>query len=711
MNKSFQPVSLLLWMLLFGILPAAACISEAPTHNAYLFSVYDNALMENNPFTDKVNRYWRNYVGSSEDYFDCVGDSTLIINTARRKGDLETAAYLHLLYKYIAASSAIYNGWDYPTKEQLNYYHRVLRDMLTASRSYRGKRLRAQYALMQMRALFAQKSYTAAANVWAKNQNTLSPSVFRDLMRNLYAGCLLRMNQKRQAVEIYAEQQDFASLKFCVRNYRNLAGIKSVYAQNPNSATLVYLVQDFVNNAQETFDLFESKTPKWFADNNDSTKIGWLKEIDRKAIYRQEALDFVAFAQQVVAEGKTKTPCLWQTAIGCIHHVLGDTQSAEKELKAALNMAGTSRMKANARAIYAVNSVSVNHPDNAYLNWIAQEMDWLKAESKKEIDGRYNHYNDVLDRLIFNNLVPALRKAGMGNLSLALIASQQSNLWYSGEYFDELQKLSADQLVDYVKWCKKPSDNALETYARHHAPSNDNYYNDLVGTRLLACARWAEAIPYLEKVDNSFLSDQGIAPYAKKMDFNADRWITDQKLDRNEMNDDVKLTANKKIDFCKQMIQEEAKYRLMRNGLDKRRQAYKLASLYYQASYEGDCWWLTQYGVSSSQDSALVGTKDFVAEAISLLNSALAPKWDKKEESKSLDLQQKTLYALAFIHRDPMLTFSYDDNFKKVGTYHPQSRQYLAMERLLDFSNLYPQRVAPYISHCDVLKEFAKSKS
>ena len=694
-------------MLLFGILPAAACISEAPTHNAYLFSVYDNALMENNLFTDKVNRYWRNYVGSSEDYFDCVGDSTLIINTARKKGDLETAAYLHLLYKYIAASSAIYNGWDYPTKEQLNYYHRVLRDMLAASRSYRGKRLRSQYALMQMRALFAQKSYMAAANVWAKNQNTLSPSVFRDLMRNLYAGCLLRMNQKRQAVEIYAEQQDFASLKFCVRNYRNLAGIKSVYAQNPNSATLVYLVQDFVNNAQETFDLFESKAPKWLADNNDSTKIGWLKEIDRKAIYRQEALDFVAFAQQVVAEGKTKTPCLWQTAIGCIHHVLGDTQSAEKELKAALNMAGTSRMKANARAIYAVNSVSVNHPDNAYLNWIAQEMDWLKAESKKEIDGRYNHYNDVLDRLIFNNLVPALRKAGMGNLSLALIASQQSNLWYSGEYFDELQKLSADQLVDYVKWCKKQSDNALETYGRHHAPSNDNYYNDLVGTRLLACARWAEAIPYLEKVDNSFLSDQGIAPYAKKMDFNSDRWITDQKLDRNEMNNDVKLTANKKIDFCKQMIQEEAKYRLMRNGLDKRRQAYKLASLYYQASYEGDCWWLTQYGVSCTQDSALVGTKDFVAETIRLLNAALAPKWNKKEEKRAFDLQQKTVYALAFIRHDPMLTFSYDENYNEIATYQPHSRQYLAMQRLLDFSNRYPQQIAPYISRCDVLKKFA----
>ena len=161
--------------------------------------------------------------------------------------------------------------------------------------------------------------------------------------------------------------------------------------------------------------------------------------IDRKAIYRQEALDFVSFAQQVIKEGKTQNPCLWQTAIGCIHHVLGDTKAANNELKAALNMAGTNRMKANARAIYAVNSVSVNKIDNDYFNWIAQEMEWLRTESKKETDGRYNHYDDVLDRLVFNNLVPVLRQKGMDDLALALIASQQAGLWYVGEYFNALQ--------------------------------------------------------------------------------------------------------------------------------------------------------------------------------------------------------------------------------------------------------------------------------
>lgn len=705
MRRFFPLVSAWLLALLLP-LQAKACIAEAPTHNAYLFSVYDQALMAYNPFMGRVNDYWRSYVGSNDEHFDRLNDSTLILSTARQKGDREAAAYLTLLYAYVRASANL-NGWDYPTKEEVAHYNKVVADMLAAARAYRGKRFRAQYLLMQMRALFAQKNYKAAADVWARKGARQPASVFRDLMQNLYAGCLLRTGGKRQAVEIYARQQDFASLKYCVRKYRNLAGIKSIYAQNPNSATLVYLVQDFVNNTQETFDLFEAnRLPFGCVDGSDSTKTSWLEEIDRKAIYRQEALDFVAFARQVVSEGKTQVPCLWQTAIGCIHHVLGDTKAADGELRAALAMAGTDRMKANARAIHAVNSVSVNRLDNDYLNWIAQEMEWMQGQSKMERDGRYNHYDDVVDRLVFNNLVPALRKAGKDDLALGLIASQQISLWYVGEYFDALQQLSADQLIAYRKWAKARPDNALEAYARQHAPKDDDYYNDLIGTRLLACARWEEAIPYLEKVGRDFLDSQGIAPYAKKMDFNLDRWIIDQKIDRDEKNSDVTLTTNKKTDFCREMMQEESKYRLMREGLDKRLQAYKLASLYYQASYEGDCWWLTQYGVSSTQDSALAGTKDFVAEAISLLNAAKAPKWNKKEERRSFDLQQKSLYALAFIHRDPMVTWSYDADYNAVANYQPQSRQYQAMLALSGFANRYPQRVAAYVSRCDVLKKF-----
>ena len=99
-----------------------------------------------------------------------------------------------------------------------------------------------------------------------------------------------------------------------------------------------------------------------------------------------------------------------------------------------------------------------------------------------------------------------------------------------------------------------------------------------------------------------------------------------------------------------------------------------------------------------------------VAEAISLLESAQTQQWNKKEERQQFELQQKSLYALAFIRRDPMLLESYDANYNVVITYQPRSRQYQAMQRLLDFSNRYRQSVASYISRCDVLKAFSKKK-
>ena len=70
-----------------------------------------------------------------------------------------------------------------------------------------------------------------------------------------------------------------------------------------------------------------------------------------------------------------------------------------------------------------------------------------------------------------------------------------------------------------------------------------------------------------------FLCKQNIAPYAQRRNFNVDRWFTKQKVGWSEMYAPAKLSTNKKVDFCREMIQEEARYRLMRNGLEKRQQA------------------------------------------------------------------------------------------------------------------------------------------
>lgn len=100
----------------------------------------------------------------------------------------------------------------------------------------------------------------------------------------------------QQALEIYAEQGDMASIKVLARNYRNLAGIQSIYLKNPNSAMLTYLVQDFVNNCQQTID----------SRNQNPIDKEWIEEIGAKVIYQKEALNFITFANKVIAETRRR---------------------------------------------------------------------------------------------------------------------------------------------------------------------------------------------------------------------------------------------------------------------------------------------------------------------------------------------------------------------------------------------------------------------
>jgi hypothetical protein len=709
-------------------------------------------------FTERTNAFWKQYVGSDDEHFSYQWGKEAVMEAAKKKDDREMQTYLNWLNTYLN-DNQIFNGWEYPTRKQIDQRNLHLRQMVNVARKYTGKRLRAQYALLRMRALFGLKQYRQASNFWRSTGRRLPESVYRDMMQNIHAGCQLRLGNRREAVEIYARQQDFVSLKYCVRNYRNLAGIQKVYSENPNSATLTYLVQDFVNNTQETMDLFEDSHTPYGMAMADSDKVKWMKQIDRSIVYRKDAEQFAGFAQQVLKEGKTQSPCLWESAAGCIHYLLGDYATAKKELSAALSMAGTQRMKDNAKAILMVNDAQTEAEDKDFYSLMADHLKWLDKMSAAEqsvYDYLPNHYAQVKNRLVYLNLVPILQQKGQTDLAVALIGTENKDAYdnqdwplpYNNDYYEALQKFSPDQLASYFETIKNNADNPLKSYAYGQVTANDDYYNDLIGTKYLANGQFQEAIPYLEKVSLTFLSKQAIAPYAARKDWNVERWMTKQKMPKDfydgSASNSVALTTNKKLDFCREMLRQESLYRNMREGLERREQAYKLASLYYQASYEGDCWWLTQYGVSVSQDSTLAGTKDFVAQAINLLEplgqpyslSLMLAQAPNKKAAKALkkafkakygkdgnaqfdkevlNLRQKSLYALAFIHRDPWYFYGWDSKTEqwydlKNLRVNKSSRQYLALQALSTFAAENPADVAPYVSRCDVLKRFLRSQ-
>ncbi len=704
-------------IMLLAATAAHACGSEGPRHNNYLFSVFNRSLMSDR-FTNASEKFWQRYVGNADLPSYRWGGREEVMSKAKKLKDAEMLAYCRRLDSYLD-NCVIFNAWEYPTKQQLARRTSTLNNLLQVSKTYQGKRFRAQYNLMRMRALLGLGRYQEGVTFWNTTGKRMQPSVYRDMARNIYAGCLWRIGKKSQAIETYAEQEDYQSLKYCVRGYRNLAGIQKVYATNPKSATLTYLVQDFVNNVQETMDVYDEARMA-ISGETKSELDEWMKEIDAKNITTAEANNFISFARGVVAEGKTNAPCLWQTAIGCIEHQLGLYDKAKADLDKAMTLAGTQRMKDNARAIFAANSIfAEKRHDESFDKWLAGEMKWLDAMSAEERKSNVlydaDHYRDVQERMIYNGLVPMLTKEGRTNAALVLLSHMNDNdcspqWFYQGTYFNALNEAKIDDLKAYAAYLAKQPSDSLESWAWQGAYRDANFYNDLIGTRLLAQARFADAIPFLEKVSLDFLNIQNISPYVAQRSYAKERWMGKQPVSLPENISEEqqaalpKLSENKKLSYCRDMLSLSSQYSLMKPSKERMNKAYELASMWYQGSHEGDCWWLKQYGVSVVQDSAMVGTADFVAKARTLLCESA--------QSTDFQLKEKSLYALAFIRQGGLWFFEgWDDGTQQFYDINniktqPETRQYKAMNTLATFCADNASRLDGFVSRCDMLKRF-----
>ena len=681
---------------------STACVSEGPTHNRYMFSVYrHNALTDGPAFLYDIDRYWQTYTGNDGPcgigFYKWNRDE--IMSTARKKNDTAMIAYLTLFNRYFKTCEAYTaDAWNYPTKQQMAQRQKSFQNVLAAAKAYRGTALRPQYVLLQMRANMMLGYNNANIALWNSTASRLAESPWRNAMRNIYARALLKSGQRTRACNIYAEQGDVQSIKTVMRNFRNLAGIRTIFAQNPNATTLHFLVQDFVNNVQETLD----QKAAGFDDAE------WFKTIDAKQVYRKEAMAFVQFAVDAAANAKVKSPSLWLAAASMVDYLIGNSQRAIAEADKAVEADGTERMRDNARAIRLLVSTRTNKPTAEYTDYLLAEFHWLDAKIKEEggtESGYDNHYADVKDRVVHRGLEPLFRKVGMDNTALALCAMMNAEGKYNNnvsygpwnEYFSKMDSLKADRLADYYQYLSTLHTNAFETYCTQNTYHDADYFNDLIGTKLIAEGRFADAIPYLKKVGMSLLSTQMISIYSSQRHYDTPRWFGKQRVE--EAYEPAKVTRNAKLDFCIDMTDRLSRYSLAREGSAKQQMAYDLAVRYYQASCYGDCWYLTHY-YHSVMDSARSWEKDFAAETVKYLNVA--------KQSDDVRLRYRSLYALAFMPVEPWATVEYDtsNGYKELLVMHPKSAQYMALSDLDMFAKSYPNAIDDYTRRCDVLREF-----
>ncbi len=740
--KRFIIVSLLLTVIGRSL----ACISEKPTYNYYLMSVEPTQQQMESQQLKAINDYWKKYTnGRISSYIDGwdkqtnTDGPTAILRMARQKKDYEMVRYLGWLNKYLKCSRQLAETWEYPTRQQLQRRKQTLTQMLAAAKSYRGRRLMPQYRLLAMRANMLMGNDMQNINYWKNTGSHTPQGVYRDMMENIYARALLKAGRQREALEIYARQNDQQSMRWCVRHYRNLNGIKAIYNKNANSSVLPYLVQDFVNNVQETQDVYTR--PSAFIP--DADKAQWTKkdytqaieEVGARVIYRDEAQAFIAFAAQVLKEGKTSTPALWHEASGALQFLLGDYSAAKTSLAQAISAEGTQRMHDNARAIADINSIYTEKMDNNQQNRLVKEIAWMRNMSQqtmtKDEEGYTymadTYFANMLQRMVYNHLVPELQKQGNGFLALAMLANMDNHdndgtlpstrkhvptycppakcynplLDWWGDYYDALEHLTVDSLKEYIAYLHAPhADSPLADAACKSSYQSDDYFNDLIGTRLMAMGRFEEAIPYLRKVSTDFIYNSNICGYIGRRNYTQPRWFVHQVIaDTLETGPrSVAITNNQKLGFCMDVVSLQHRYQNAGSDTLRAQLAYDLATKLYQASYEGDCWYLTHYSWSC-MDSVRTGERDLILDAINYLGESSL--------KGNRDLQFNSLYALAFIRRDNVAEsypFSYPGETFKL---RKESRKYKALTQLNNFLTLHPAYESNrYVSHCDVLKEF-----
>ena len=708
-----------------------ACAQDV-TYNYYLFHTWaepenyylraEDASEWDRNNSDRVHQFWCDYMGKKCNY---LFDHDEIEARAKSKGDQELLDYMKLLDEYLSISEIInHESWEYPTKEDLQACKTKSQKLFAAAQTYQGTRLKPQYMLLEMRANMVTEQHQANVVLWEKTASKMPKSVFREMMENIYAGALFHTGQREKACDIFARQGDSESIQWALRKYCNVAGIRRIYADNPNSHSLYYLVDEFVNNVQETIDgqnLFHD----W--DDEANLEADGLKS---KRLFFSEVDAFTQLADQVVAEGKTSDPKMWITARGMVNYEVGRQAEAQKDMERAAKLKG----RPKSQDVYrCVNMLIMTANPQMSSTKMLDELNWLRDKAKKDIESGHDYdgyYNRAIQRVVLIGLAKRYHQQGSHSKENALHGFYQnlvstsegqaedveSETWngnYSGEYFYGLDTLATTDIVKYYADLQHPSNDPLERMILQSVPVDPDFFNDLIGTKYLADGKMEQAASYLEKVPASFYEGLNVSYYLAHRDYHKERWMVQQRSKKDEEGiGKGQFTQNPKLQFCQEVLKLQAAYQKAKPGLVRYQTAYKLGTMLFQASSAGECWSLARYGKSYGTDfEGHFDSKTGEWSTYDALGVMARSYLEESAKSADFDLRVRSLYGLAYMPFDSWADAEYHwNNGNGFYTYTPKrdSMQYAALKKLNQCVKGSANPTPAYVTKCDVLKQFRK---
>ena len=681
-------------LLAIMALPMLACF-WIDTHNYYLFSVY-----ENSDFQNRVNEIcrdnWKTYLGIDKDtWFSFNAEE--IIEKAKGKNDQLMVSYVQNLQKYLDCVDIEQRKqyeWNYPTQEEINGCKQNLLNVRSYAFGKLKSRLRSQHALLYMRCNMMLGYHQDNITFWEQTANQYIETVYKDMMKNIYAGALYKTGKEEKAGELFVEMGDYSSLMTQYYKKRSYFAIQREYRLNPNSKVLPFLLQDFVNNAQEADD----------ATNPNSGGIGGKLFI--RDLTKSEVLQMITLCDQVVREGKTQTPILWKSAKAWLEYMFGSKEQALIDITESANLSGTQRMIDNDHVLRIYITAALKPQGESINNWLAQELNWLRQKTSEGEDG---HYLQAYERIAHQVLYPRFQKEGYPDRALALM---KGGGYYT--YYRQIDTMQVENLIKYKHYLESPEKTQLDRYLTSQLKDKNSETEakeqmrliELIGMKYLRLCQWEKAIEWLKKVPASYCDQTNWATYAAYRSYTVEPWIKRQwiKEDLLWANDRKHLNTNPKLDFAQDMLAMEGELNVLKGEAQKQRY-YDLAVRYAQANFTGDCWWLMRDEKSVS-DTVRVNEVNLAGRALRYLSKA--------SESKNNTLKEKALFALCygelFGGNSRWYTLEWNSqNFDYDRKPNPKAPQYRAFAALADFEKNNSNGTSQYVSRCDEYIQFRKA--
>ena len=471
---------------------------------------------------------------------------------------------------------------------------------------------------------------------------------------------------------------DYESLMTQFYLKRSYQAISQHYKQNPTSKALPWLLTDFVNNAQEAAD----------AANGGGGSVG--KQFIRD-INNQESWQMQQFCEMVVKEGKTDCPIMWKMAKAWLEFLSGKKKEAVDDILAATKLDGTARMKDNAHVLLLYITASQAKPGQAFDDYIADELEWLKGKQKEHEWGD-SFFDNVENRLTNQVLVPHYRS---NPVRLAAVAMALNS---AGSGFD-LDTLNVASTEKFLYYANSPANTKLDKFLKRNIALNDTAMSDEIGTKYMRLCQWDKAIQWLNTVPISYYNEhrsQEYLYYSLVRQWDVEPWAQRQWLDSSKAWErEHKWWKQRKLDFCKEVQMMENSLNML-NGKALEQRCYNLAIRYAQASIYGDCWWLLR-DFKSCWDSVRVNEVDMAHKAVEMLQKAAM--------STDQSLKRKALFALGYreLYND-VKGVKYWMEWKwmegeSTPIYHRNAPQFLAFQALYNEAGDQPQE--DYIRKCD----------